>query len=33
MNVFTPVKSYTQERKEEWSMRDWMPLNEKGEQA
>lgn len=27
VGFFTPVKSYTKERKEEWSMRDWMDLN------
>lgn len=27
VGFFTPVKSYTKERKKEWEMRDWMNLN------
>lgn len=28
VGFFTPVRSYSKERKEEWEMRDWMNLNE-----
>ena len=28
VGFFTPVKSYTKERKKEWEMRDWMNLNQ-----
>ena len=30
---YTPTKSYSKERLEEYNLREWMPLNEKGENA
>ena len=31
--VYTPTKTYSKERKAEFKLREWMPLNEKGEDA
>lgn len=33
VGYFVPVKAYSAPRKAEWSLREWMPLNEKGENA
>lgn len=31
--VYTPTKTYSKERQAEFNLREWMPLNEKGEKA
>ena len=33
VGFYTPTKSYSKERKAEYNMREWMPLNEKGADA
>lgn len=33
VGFFVPVRTYSKERKEEWKMREWMPLNDEGERA
>lgn len=33
VGFYVPTKTYSKERKEEFNMREWMPLNEKGENA
>ena len=33
VGFYTPTKSYSKERKAEYNMREWMPLNEKGAEA
>lgn len=31
--VYTPTATWSSERKEEGKLREWMPLNDKGEKA
>ena len=31
--VYTPTKTYSKARKEEFNMREWLPLNDKGAKA
>ena len=33
VGFYTPTKTYSKERKAEFNMREWMPLNEKGSEA
>lgn len=33
VGFYTPVKTYSKERKSEFNLREWMPMNEKGELA
>lgn len=33
VGFFVSTKTYSKERREEWKLREWMPLNEKGENA
>ena len=33
VGFYTPTKTYSKERKEEFNMREWMPLNEMGSEA
>ena len=33
VGFYTPVRTYSKERKAEYNLREWMPLNEKGENA
>ena len=33
VGFYTPTRNYSQERREEFGMRQWMPINEKGAEA
>ena len=33
VGFYTPIRSYSKERRAEYNLREWMPLNKKGENA